>query len=169
MSNKFTYRQSSINELEQLHELAIISYNEFKDMLESHHFADMDNRIRNKEQFSELVAKAALFVCEHDGCIVGAAYLMPKGNPIFVFQPEWSVIRMVGVHPSYRGYGISKELTKQCIAFAKQTGEQTIALHTSEFMNAARHIYESLGFMQIREIEPLFGKRYWLYLLDLKQ
>ncbi|MDX2173612.1 MAG: hypothetical protein SFY56_10845 [Bacteroidota bacterium] len=33
-----------------------------------------------------------------------------------------------------------------CIAHAKQNNEKTIALHTSEFMDAARHIYEGLGF-----------------------
>jgi len=45
--------------------------------------------------------------------------------------------------------------------------EKTIALHTSEFMDAARHIYEGLGFIMVKEIPPRYGKRYWLYRLDL--
>lgn len=40
-------------------------------------------------------------------------------------------------------------------------------LHTSEMMGAARHIYESLGFKKLREIEPRYGKKYWLYKLEL--
>jgi ribosomal protein S18 acetylase RimI-like enzyme len=54
-----------------------------------------------------------------------------------------------------------------CIDKAKQTKEKTIALHTSEFMDAARHIYESLGFKVLHEIAPRLGKKYWLYTLDL--
>jgi ribosomal protein S18 acetylase RimI-like enzyme len=71
------------------------------------------------------------------------------------------------VHPQFRGRGIAKELTAFCIKYAKETNEKTIALHTSEFMHAARHTYESLGFAKLKEIDPIFGKRYWLYTMQL--
>jgi ribosomal protein S18 acetylase RimI-like enzyme len=74
---------------------------------------------------------------------------------------------MVGVDPAYRGQGIAKTLTKMCIDHARYNNEKTIALHTSEFMGPARHIYESMGFKVQYEI-PLFGKRYWIYKLDLE-
>ena len=74
---------------------------------------------------------------------------------------------MVGVKPKYRGQAIAKTLTQMCIDFAKQSNEKTIALHTSEFMDAARHIYEGIGFKVLKEIPPLFGKKYWLYTLEL--
>lgn len=167
VKDKLTYRRGSINDLSALHQLAIASYSEFKEVLEPHHFEELNSRLRDAEKFSDLVSKAASFVCEYEGQLIGAAYLMPSGNPMYVFEAEWSVIRMVGVLPQYRGLGISKTLTQQCIEHAKQTGESVIALHTSEFMNAARHIYEQLGFTQLREIDPLFGKRYWLYTLRL--
>ncbi len=54
------------------------------------------------------------------------------------------------------------------IDFAKATNEKTIALHTSEFMGTAIHIYESLGFKIEKELESLFGKRYWIYKLDIQ-
>ena len=95
------------------------------------------------------------------------AYVIPKGNPTDIFQEDWSYIRMVGVNPNYNGNGIGKRLTQLCIDHAKETGENVVALHTSEFMDAARHIYESMGFKQIRELEPRLGKRYWLYQLEL--
>ena len=57
-------------------------------------------------------------------------------------------------------------LTQRCIEKAKALEEKTIALHTSEFQNAARHIYESEGFKKIKEFE-LYGKKYWIYLLEL--
>lgn len=38
-----------------------------------------------------------------------------------------------------------------------------------EIMNNARHIYESLGFKIVREIDQRLGKRYWLCKLDLDE
>jgi ribosomal protein S18 acetylase RimI-like enzyme len=58
---------------------------------------------------------------------------------------------------------------QHCINHAKKTNEKVIALHTSEFMNAARHLYEKMGFEILREIEPRLGNRYWLYSLRLNQ
>ena len=55
-----------------------------------------------------------------------------------------------------------------CIENAEKNNEQIIALHTSEFMNKARHIYEKIGFKVIKELAPRYGKKYWLYLLDIK-
>lgn len=63
---------------------------------------------------------------------------MPSDNPTEIFDADWSYIRMVGVLPDYQGKGIAKQLTQFCIEYAKQSKEKVIALHTSEFMNAAR-------------------------------
>ncbi|MBY0067980.1 GNAT family N-acetyltransferase [Empedobacter sp. R132-2] len=60
-------------------------------------------------------------------------------------------MRMVGVHPNFLGKGIGRELIKICILFAKESDEKIIALHTSEFMNSARHLYEDLGFVMNKE------------------
>jgi ribosomal protein S18 acetylase RimI-like enzyme len=74
----------------------------------------------------------------------------------------------VGVHLAWSGKGIAKKLTAMCIEEAKELREKTIMLHTSEFMDAARHIYENLGFRRIRDIGQRFGKMYYLYCLELK-
>jgi ribosomal protein S18 acetylase RimI-like enzyme len=34
-------------------------------------------------------------------------------------------------------------------------------------MDKARYIYEKLGFKIIKEIEPRYGKKYWLYEMSL--
>lgn len=74
---------------------------------------------------------------------------------------------MVGVHPSFRGNGIGKRLTIMCIDEAQKSREKIIGLHTSEVMNSARHVYESLGFKVFKEIDKIFGVRYWLYRMNL--
>lgn len=156
-----------MNDVDQLHDLGIISYRQFQNALTPDNWKIFNDNLQDRQRFVDILKIARCFVCLDNNKIIGVAYLIPSGNPTDLFKPEWSYIRMVGVNPTYRGQGIAKTLTQMCIDFARQNKEQTIALHTSEFMDAARHIYESLGFKVHKEIQPLFGKKYWLYTLDL--
>ncbi|MEO6304996.1 MAG: GNAT family N-acetyltransferase [Bacteroidia bacterium] len=161
------YRTGSIEDKEQLKQLGIISYGQFSSVLAPEHFERLNTSLHDENKVIELLGKSTCFVCELNKEIIGMAYIIPNGNPWDIFKAEWCYIRMVGVDPKHGGKGIAKTLTKMCIDHAIQTGEKTIALHTSEFMNAARHIYERLGFKVLQEIEPRFGKKYWLYTLEL--
>lgn len=73
----------------------------------------------------------------------------------------------MGVDPAHRGLGIGRQLTQLCIDEARNRGETTLALHTSEFMDQARKMYERLGFQKVRELAPMYNKRYWLYKLSI--
>lgn len=53
------------------------------------------------------------------------------------------------------------------LSLARLGGEKILGLHTSTIMPDARHLYERLGFVPVRELEPLLGQQYWLYQLDL--
>jgi ribosomal protein S18 acetylase RimI-like enzyme len=161
------FRQGSINDLDQLQELHIASYSEFSEKLSQSGWDILKKSINDVEKLAKLISNCKVFMCEHNNTIVGMAYLVSSGNPTDVYPTEWCYIRMLGVHPHYRGNGIGKTLAIQCIESAKMAGEKTIALHTSEIMDAARHIYEGLGFTIFKEIDSIFGARYWLYTLDL--
>lgn len=165
--NNLSYRVGTINDLDQLQELRIIAYGQFESTLSPDNWAIFNGNLQDRQKLVDILRIAMCFVCVDSDKIIGVAYFIPSGNPTELFKSDWSYIRMVGVNPNYRGHGIAKDLTKMCIDFAKQNHEKTIALHTSEFMDAARHIYESTGFKVLKEISPLFGKRYWLYTLDL--
>ena len=167
MKSSFNYRVGSINDFDQLKQLGYSSYSEFQKVLTPENWQKLSTGLENDEKHKELISKSKVLVCEDKGKIIGVGYLVPSGNPEGVFQEDWSFIRRVGVDPSYRGHGIAKKITELCIKEATASNEKILALHTSEFMDAARHIYESLGFKKVREIDPIFGKRYWLYLLNL--
>ncbi|MFK7000949.1 GNAT family N-acetyltransferase [Flavobacterium oreochromis] len=162
-----TYREGTKNDLEGLKALGILSYGQFKDDLSEKNWNKMDSILRLDENYLKLLDISTCFICLDGEQLVGMAYLVHNGNPTDIFQADWSYIRMVGVNPNYAGQGIGKKLTQMCIDLAKKTDEKIIALHTSEFMHAARHIYESLGFEIVKEIEPLFEKKYWLYHLNI--
>lgn len=167
--SELVYRQGNIADKEQLRDLGIIAYGQYHSLLSPEHSKKLHEVLMDRDKVVQLLDQATCFVCEHNNQIVGMAYLVPSGNPWDIFLAEWSYIRMVGVHPNYAGKGIAKHLTGMCINLAKKNNEKTIALHTSEFMHAARHVYESLGFKVLKEIEPRFGKRYWLYTKNMNE
>jgi len=162
-----TYREATADDVAQLRKLALIAYGQFQPVLTEDNWSKLEAQLTAEALFSGLLKTSRCFICEYENEIIGMAFLVPKGNPTEIFEDGWSYIRMVGVHPDFAGQGIGKELTQRCINFAKGSGEKVVALHTSEYMNAARHIYGSLGFNQTKELEPRYGKRYWLYQLEL--
>lgn len=166
-TNNISYRIGTINDLDQLQELSIIANGQFQSALTPDNWEIFNGNLQDKQKLIDLLKIANCFVCIENDKIIGVAYLIPSGNPTDLFKSDWSYIRKVAVNPKNRGQGIAKSLTQMCIDFAKQNNEKTIALHTSEFMDAARHIYESIGFKVLKEISPIFGKKYWLYTLDL--
>lgn len=169
MDTTYTFRRAVIDDEQQVMHLGLISYGQYKSILTEEHWQKMSSNFTGGTLFRDLILKTHGLVCEHEGKVVGMAFLIPSGNPTPIFRTEWSYIRMVGIDPEYSGRGIARQLTKLSIEEAVNSGEKIIALHTSEFMDAARHIYESLGFIKLREIEPIHGKRYWVYTMDLKK
>lgn len=95
------------------------------------------------------------------------AFLVPSGNPTHIYPADWSYVRMVGVDPDHRGKGIAKRLTQMCVDHARKSHEKIVGLHTSEKMEDAKHIYESIGFRLDKEIDPIYGMRYFQYRLDI--
>lgn len=161
------FRKGYETDKQQLRALAVLSYSPFQAVLTEENWKTLSDKLHDERSYTSMLEIAQCFVCEAEGKIVGVAYIVPSGNPTAIFDTSWSYIRMVGVDPAFRGKGIARKLTELCIAFARQTDETIIALHTSEFMHSARALYEDLGFKRIKEIDPIFGKKYWLYQLVL--
>jgi ribosomal protein S18 acetylase RimI-like enzyme len=161
------YREGSPGEKKSLQQLGILSYNQFSKILSPAGWNTMDRFLNNDDMWDQLVNGSKIFICENKEKIIGMAYLVPSGNHTHIYPADWSYIRMVGVNPEYRGKGIAKRLTQMCVDYARQSNEKIVGLHTSEKMDDARHIYESIGFTIFKEIDPIYGMKYWLYKLDL--
>lgn len=160
------YRRGDVSDRDKLQALGILAYGQYKEEMTPENWAKYNGFMSAPETFEYLMETSTCFLCESEGEIVGMAFLVSSGHPTTMFEAEWSYIRMVAVHPDYSGRGIAKILTQQCIEYAISTNEKYVALHTSEFMSAARHIYESLGFTIHKELELRYGKRYWIYILE---
>lgn len=164
---QYTLRIANVNHAAQLTELGLLSYGQYFHLMADAEKEKMKTNLSNQEKLLELLKTSTCFIYLDGDKVIGMAHILLSGNPWDFYPANWSYIRLVGVHPDYSGKGIGKALTMKCIEFAKEHNEKIIALHTSEMMDAARHIYESLGFKIDRELEPRFGKRYWLYTMNL--
>ncbi len=66
------------------------------------------------------------------------------------------------VRPSFRRYGLGRQLTQQLMDMASQAGHSCMLLDTLDDMEAARSLYETLGFFEIPPyyFNPLPGAHY---------
>lgn len=151
----------------QIVQVSLDAYGAYEQVLGLENANLLRSNISKPETWELLFSVARCFVCLQQEELTGCAFLIPSGNPWKFFESNWSYIRMLGVSPRCQGKGIGRQLTELCIAAARLSGEEIIALHTSEIMPAARHIYESMHFQQVRELEPHLGKKYFLYQLRL--
>jgi ribosomal protein S18 acetylase RimI-like enzyme len=165
--SELNFRTATYQDIKQLQQLGLIAYGQFKSIISEENWQKWESGFTSDDNFLSLLNIASGFLCEAENKIVGMAFLIPSGNPYLYFQADWSYIRYVGIHPEYEGKGIGRRLTQQCIDKAIASGEKTIALHTSEFQNAARHIYESLGFTKQKDLDLVYGKQYYLYTMNI--
>ncbi|MEZ4949873.1 MAG: GNAT family N-acetyltransferase [Saprospiraceae bacterium] len=162
------FRSGTPTDAQAIERLIIDTWQQFEKDLTSENWNQLSSILTRENTYESLLKDATSFVCENEkGEIIGVGFLVPSGNPTDIYTADQSYIRLVTVSDAYKGLKFGQKITELCIQYAKQSGEQKIALHTSEMMFKARHIYEKLGFKILREIEPRFGKRYWLYEMDL--
>lgn len=111
-----------------------------------------------------LFKSAEVVIATIDERVAGAvAYVgpgKPKGD---LFPAEWPILRMLVVAPEFRGCGLGRALTLECISRAVRDKARLIALHTSPIMKVALPMYERIGFRLEREVAPIFGVPYAVY------
>jgi ribosomal protein S18 acetylase RimI-like enzyme len=96
--------------------------------------------------------QTTIMVAVEDGRVLGSLTLELEGRvrdgdeehrPL---DPGEAHIRMLGVHPAVRARGVARELMAASEAKARAAGKTFLTLHTTLRMEAARAMYERLGY-----------------------
>jgi ribosomal protein S18 acetylase RimI-like enzyme len=117
------------------------------------------------------LGESDLIVAELDHRLAGCVTLYLDGSHSFpeAWPQGWAVVRLLAVHPAYRGHGIGRALMEECIRRCRQAKVAAIGLHTTEAMDIARQMYERMGFVRVPESDfhPAPGVTVMAYRLQL--
>lgn len=85
--------------------------------------------------------------------LVGCVTFVPDASSPWaeLLQPGESGIRMLAVEPRAQGRGTGRTLLNACISRARDLRRSAVILHTTPWMSAAQHLYESAGFERLPE------------------
>lgn len=113
-----------------------------------------DWRPRLERQFEEQMAAGAMawFLAEEDGHVVGTAAAILSSGTSNVLLDLTATLAGIYVVPGHRRRGIAREATVRAIAWCRERGCAYVRLQASD---AARPLYESLGFRTFREMMKL--------------
>jgi ribosomal protein S18 acetylase RimI-like enzyme len=147
------------SDADNLNRVAIAAFSQFRE-----HYQDWPAMLASLSKTSDLSASGEVIIAELQHAFAGAvAYFGPDRPKAPFFDQRWPIIRMLVVDPAFRGNGIGRALTDECIARARRDGSPIIALHTSPIMTVALPMYLRMGFVKAHDAPPIFGAAYAVY------
>jgi ribosomal protein S18 acetylase RimI-like enzyme len=145
-------RDATSAEFDQVGMLLRDAYEEYKEFIPHEAWESYLEDIMNVRSRANM---ADLIVAELGQKLVGTVtlYLNASESLREMWPENWAGIRLLAVHPEFRGNGIGRALMEECLRRCREHGVHTIGLHTSEIMNVARHMYERMGFKRAPEFD----------------
>ena len=103
--------------------------------------------------------RGSLLVAKVNGELAGCCALRPLDAGTY---PEASEMKRLFTLPGFRGLGLGRQLVESTLDFARQAGYTCVVLDTLNDMEAARALYEDLGFEEIPPYyhNPIAGAHY---------
>jgi predicted N-acetyltransferase YhbS len=128
------------------------AYLEYKN---SFPLVDWQSYLDNIMDMKSRLGVSELIVAELDGKIAGTVTLYPDAaqSSQEMWPQGWAGIRLLAVHPAFRGKGIGRSLMEECIRRCRERNIRTIGLHTAEIMAVAKKMYERMGFTRAPEYD----------------
>ena len=158
-------RDARPDELEHVAKLLVAAYQEYEEFMPADRWDWYRNDIID---ISSRMEDSELIIAEVRNKIAGAVTLFPQGSNNG-WPAGWAGIRLLAVHPDYRGRGIGRALMEECIRRCRERGTKTIGLHTTELMKVSRAMCERIGFERISKFDfhPASDTIVFAYRLEL--
>jgi len=152
-------RDYESSDAENLNRIAVAAVDQYRDQ-----YQDWPAMRARLSETSALSATGEVIVVECQGQLAaGVAYFGPKSPKAAFFDQSWPVIRMLVLDPAFRGRGLGRVLSMECITRARRDLASVIALHTSPIMTIALSMYLKMGFVRVADAPPIFGVAYSVY------
>jgi len=90
--------------------------------------------------------RGALLLAQVDGAVAGCCALRPMDSSDY---PNASEMKRLYVRKAFRGFGLGRQLAEAILDEARRAGYSSVLLDTLDDMEAARALYEDLGFADI--------------------
>ncbi len=103
--------------------------------------------------------RGALLLARVDGEVAGCCALRPLDSSDY---PDAAEMKRLYVRKPFRGFGLGRLLAEATLDAARQAGYTCVLLDTLDDMEAARALYEELGFEEIPPYyhNPIAGAHY---------
>lgn len=103
--------------------------------------------------------RGTLLVARVNAKVAGCCAVRPLDNSDY---PNACEMKRLFTRPDFRGLGLGRSLVEAILAFAQQAGYDCMLLDTLSDMEAARALYEDLGFEEIPPYyhNPIAGAHY---------
>jgi ribosomal protein S18 acetylase RimI-like enzyme len=166
--SSFEIRPIRPEEFEALGELTVAAYHGIGPRMPHQDAYDAQLRDVARRAASSCVLVAAAPAGEVLG---GVTFVSGPDDPYSEELAEGEAgMRMLAVAPGQQGRGVGRALVGACVERARSSGRRRLVLHTQEHMVAAIHLYESLGFVRVPEIDfsPVAGVDLMGYALPLE-
>lgn len=90
--------------------------------------------------------RGALLLAHVDGEVAGCCALRPMDSSDY---PNAAEMKRLYVRKAFRGFGLGRQLSEAILDEARRAGYSSVLLDTLDDMEAARALYEDLGFEEI--------------------
>lgn len=90
--------------------------------------------------------RGALLLARVGGAVAGCCALRPLDASDY---PNAAEMKRLYVRPAFRGFGLGRQLSEAILDEARRAGYGCVLLDTLDEMEAARALYEDLGFEEI--------------------
>lgn len=103
--------------------------------------------------------RGALLLARVNGKVAGCCALRPLDTADY---PNSAEMKRLYVRGEFRGIGLGRQLVEAALDAARQAGYASVLLDTLDDMEAARTLYEDLGFVEIPPYyhNPIAGAHY---------
>jgi GNAT superfamily N-acetyltransferase len=170
VSDKFIIRNALPKEFEFIGNLLVSVYSQLDGFPKPDEQPAYYTLLQNVGVFAAKPGTEVIVAADNVGTIVGAVVYFADmqhygSGGSATHELNSSGFRLLAVDHDTRGKGIGKMLTKECIARALSKNHKQVIIHSTQAMQTAWKMYQSLGFNRSADLDfmqgelPVFGFR----------